>query len=109
MGDLDGKVCLVTGGGPGIGRGSAEGLADAGGLVALASRSRDKLETAVAGLRARGATAEAFAADVTDEAQVVALFAAVVGRFGRLDVLVNNAGTFEGGPLDEMTLETWQR
>jgi len=109
MGELDGKVCLVTGGATGIGKGIALEFARAGALVALASRSREKLEAASAEIRAEGATAEAFPADVTDEPQVVGLFAAVARRFGRLDVLVNNAGTFEGGPLDELSLESWRR
>ncbi len=60
-------------------------------------------------LRARGAQALAIPTDVTDEAQVVALFEHVAREFGRLDILINNAGAFDGGPLDELSLETWQK
>ena len=112
MGKLDGKVALVTGGNRGIGQAIARGLAREGAAVVLAARDAGRLEAAAAGLVREGAAAPdrvlAVPADVTDEAQVENLFARAMERFGRLDVLVNNAGAFDGGPLDELTLETWE-
>src|SRR5207244_1627002 len=58
---------------------------------------------------AAGATVLAVPADVTDEGQVEGLFARTMERFGRLDLLVNNAGAFDGGPLEELTLEAWDK
>jgi NAD(P)-dependent dehydrogenase (short-subunit alcohol dehydrogenase family) len=56
-----------------------------------------------------GATADVIPADVTVEADVVALFAQTMERFGRLDILVNNSGAFDGGPLEDLSLETWRK
>ena len=107
MGRLEGKVVLVTGGGRGIGKGIARGMVAEGAAVAIASRQSQTLEQTAAELSAGGASVLAVPADVADEAQVERLFAAVLERFGRLDVLVNNAGAFEGGPLEELSLADW--
>jgi NAD(P)-dependent dehydrogenase (short-subunit alcohol dehydrogenase family) len=108
MGQLDGKVALVTGASRGIGRGIARGLAAEGAAVVLAARSADQLQEAAAEVEAAGGQALVVPADVSDEAQVQALFANAKERFGRLDLLVNNAGAFDGGPLHELSLEAWQ-
>jgi NAD(P)-dependent dehydrogenase (short-subunit alcohol dehydrogenase family) len=109
MGKLDGKVALVTGANRGIGRGIARGLAREGAAVVLAARGEMPLEETAAELRAAGGSALALPTDVTNESQVEDLFSAVTQRFERLDVLVNNAGAFDGGPLDELTTEAWDK
>jgi NAD(P)-dependent dehydrogenase (short-subunit alcohol dehydrogenase family) len=109
VGGLDGKVVLVTGGSRGIGKGIARGMAGEGASVAVAARPSEALTETERELRDAGATVLAVPTDVTDEGQVGRLFAAVVDRFGRLDVLVNNAGAFDGGPLDELSLEAWNK
>ena len=109
MGGLDGKVVLVTGGGRGIGKGIARGMLKEGASVAISGRSADTLETAKTELSSLGGRVLPVPTDVTDEHQVEKLFQAVMGEFGRLDVLVNNAGAFDGGPLDELSLEAWNR
>ena len=108
MGQLDGKIAIITGGGTGIGKGIAKAFAAEGAGVVLASRNAAKLEAAGAELRASGANVLVVPTDVTDEAQVVALFERTLAELGRVDILVNNSGTFEGGPLDELSLEVWQ-
>jgi NAD(P)-dependent dehydrogenase (short-subunit alcohol dehydrogenase family) len=109
MGGLDGKVVLVTGGGRGIGKGIARGMVKEGAKVAISGRSEETLANAKKELTELGGTVLAVPADVTDERQVEQLFQAVMGEFGRLDVLVNNAGAFDGGPLDELSLDAWNR
>lgn len=109
MGKLIGKVALITGGNRGIGAAVARAFAREGCAVALAARDEAKLAETAGALEASGAAVLAVPADVTDEAQVEALFARVMERFGRLDILVNNAGAFDGGPLDELSLETWEK
>jgi len=109
MGQLDGKVALVTGGNRGIGKGIARGLAAEGAALAITARGADDLERVAAELRAAGADVLAVPADVTDEGQVRDLFCRTLERFGRLDVLVNNAGAFDGGPLDELSVEAWDK
>ena len=109
MGGLDGKVALVTGSSRGIGKGIAQGLAREGASVAITARPSTSLEETAAELRKSGATVLAVPSDVTDEGQVERLFGATMERFGRLDVLVNNAGAFDGGPLDELSLEAWNK
>jgi NAD(P)-dependent dehydrogenase (short-subunit alcohol dehydrogenase family) len=91
-GELKGRVAVVTGGNGGIGLGMARGLAGAGASVVVSGRNAEKSRRAVAELTALGAQAVAIEADVADEAAVEALIRKTVERFGRLDVVVNNAG-----------------
>src|SRR5262245_57492116 len=109
MGQLEGKIALITGAGTGIGKGIARAFAAEGATVILASRNAQHLEATAAELRGRGATVLVIPTDVTDEPQVVALFARALEAYGRLDILINNAGTFDGGPLEELSLETWRK
>jgi NAD(P)-dependent dehydrogenase (short-subunit alcohol dehydrogenase family) len=109
MGRLDGKVVFITGASRGIGRGIAEGFADEGASVIVTARSEAALGDLSRTLSERGANVLPVKADVTDEHQVKEAFQKGLERFGRLDVLVNNAGIFDGGPIDELTLETWDR
>ncbi|MFJ6935885.1 SDR family oxidoreductase [Streptomyces sp. NPDC101132] len=103
------KIAVVTGAGSGIGRSVALALAAAGWSLALAGRRREALEETA---EAAGETADVLCvpADVSDPASVTALFAAVRERYGRLDLLFNNAGTFGPGgvPLDELSYEDWR-
>jgi NAD(P)-dependent dehydrogenase (short-subunit alcohol dehydrogenase family) len=109
MGKLDGKVAIVTGGNRGIGAAIAEAFAREGCAVVLAARDEGRLAETASQLEAGGATVLAVPTDISDEEQVEALFARATERFGRLDILVNNAGAFDGGPLDELTLEAWEK
>jgi NAD(P)-dependent dehydrogenase (short-subunit alcohol dehydrogenase family) len=98
-------VALVTGAGSGIGRASALALLADGWQVALVGRRREALEQTVA---QSGAEALTVPCDVSDAAAVEAAFAATVGRFGRLDMLFNNAGTNTAAkPIDELTVDEW--
>ncbi|MGZ8626985.1 MAG: SDR family NAD(P)-dependent oxidoreductase [Actinomycetota bacterium] len=96
-------ACIVTGAGRGIGAATARMLAAEGASVLLVARSADALEEAARACRG----AEPFAADVTDPAAAEAIVAACVERFGRIDVLVNGAGTSTVRPLEELTDEEW--
>jgi len=109
MFDLKGRVAVVTGGNGGIGLGMARGLANAGARIVIAARDADKSRAAVQELAGRGAEAHAVATDVTDEGAVERLIAATLERFGRLDVLVNNAGMNIRKPAHELALDEWRR
>lgn len=109
MGRLDGKVAIVTGGNRGIGAAIGALYAREGCAVVLAARDAARLEETAAGIAAAGGTVLPVPCDVTQEDQVEALFAATRERFHRLDILVNNAGAFDGGPLDELSLATWEK
>jgi len=103
------KVAIVTGAGSGIGRASALALVKAGFHVALAGRRADALEATRAAAGDGADRVLAVPTDATDPAAVKALFAAVKEKFGRLDVLFNNAGTGAPPvPLDELTVEQWR-
>lgn len=103
--DFTDSVVLVTGGGTGIGRAITDAFADAGATVVITGRRRERLEEALAGRPAERAVA--MTADVSDAGQVAGLVAAVVERFGRLDVVVSNAAGYESGPLTELADEAW--
>jgi NAD(P)-dependent dehydrogenase (short-subunit alcohol dehydrogenase family) len=109
MGQLDGKVAIVTGGNKGIGKGIARGLAKEGASIVIAARGLDTMKRTEEELNARGAAVLAVPTDVTDEKQVKDLFDKTMQRFKRLDVLVNNAGAFDGGPLEDISVETWDK
>lgn len=105
---LRGKSALVTGGARRIGRGIALALAGAGADVALTYlKSKDDAARTAAEIEALGCRALAVECDVRSEASVRQAIAAIIGRFGRLDVLVNNAAVFETAPLENLTLEQW--
>jgi len=105
--DLTGRVALVTGGNGGIGLGMARGLAKAGCTIMVAGRNAEKNAAAVAELKALGADCDAMAVDVANEAACRAMPEAARARFGRLDVLVNNAGVAKGGRPQTLSLEDW--
>ncbi|MFG2866634.1 SDR family oxidoreductase [Streptomyces sp. NPDC048338] len=102
------RVAVVTGAGSGIGRSVARALADAGWSLALAGRRREALEETAAAVTS-GETL-CVPTDVTSPQAVTALFEAVRDRFGRVDLLFNNAGTFAGGgvPVEDLDYETWR-
>jgi 2-dehydro-3-deoxy-D-gluconate 5-dehydrogenase len=105
--DLTGRVAIVTGGNGGIGLGMARGLATAGAAVVVAARDEAKSAEAVRELEGLGARAVAVRVDVTEAASCRAMVQSTLDRFGRLDVLVNNAGTNIRKQPQEYTLEEW--
>lgn len=105
MGDPRGRVALVTGASSGIGAATARVLADAGLRVAVCARRKDRLEHLAAELIARGSEATAHAVDVTDALAVRAMVDEVTARWGRLDVLVNNAGRGLAAAFEQTTAE----
>ena len=109
MDKLNGKVALITGASQGIGQGIADAFAAEGASLILSSRNAELLDQNAETLLEAGANVLVVPADVTNEAQVKELFRRTMERFERLDILVNNAGIFDGGPLDELSVETWDR
>jgi NAD(P)-dependent dehydrogenase (short-subunit alcohol dehydrogenase family) len=104
--DLDGKVAIVTGGGSGIGRQMAQGLAEAGAELVLCARKLERVQEAAAELPTR---ALALPVDVSDQESVDAMLARVIHEFGRVDILVNNAGTVWGAAPEDIPLKGWQK
>ena len=109
MFDLSGKIAVVTGGNGGIGLGIAEGLAGAGADIVVAARSREKTARAVEHLEGLGVKALGLTVDVQDEASVAAMVDSTVEQFGRLDVLVNNAGIGIRKAPEDYTLDEWEQ
>ena len=105
--NLAGKVAIVTGGNGGIGLGMARGLAEAGAAVAIVGRNEDKSNVAVADLRQGGAKAISVVADVTDPAAVADMARRVSREFGRIDILINNAGINIRKPPHTLDIAEW--
>lgn len=105
---LEGKTAVITGASKGLGKAMALALGDAGARVVLVSRNLDQLQETAGAVRKQGAQAEAFAADVKDEQQVRRLEKEVVEKFGRVQILINNAGTNLRKPLTEFALDEWK-
>ncbi len=106
---LAGKVIIITGASSGLGEATARHLAARGAALVLAARRIEKLQALVAELEAGGVQAMAQATDVTDAAQVQALADAALKRFGRIDVLINNAGIMPLAPLAKLKVDEWSR
>lgn len=104
---LSGKTALITGASKGLGRAMAVALGSAGATLALASRDISKLEETAVAVRATGARAEIFRADVAIEAQVAQLEKDVASKMGKIQILINNAGVNVRKGITEFTLEDW--
>jgi NAD(P)-dependent dehydrogenase (short-subunit alcohol dehydrogenase family) len=107
MKQLTNQVAVITGANRGIGKAIATLFAAEGASLALCARNGETLEVVADELRAQGTEVLAQTCDVSNEAHVERFFAAVSSHFGRADILVNNAGAFDGGPLDQVTLNDW--
>jgi NAD(P)-dependent dehydrogenase (short-subunit alcohol dehydrogenase family) len=106
---LAGRVALVTGASSGLGRHFAQVLAGAGAGVALLARRRERLEELSREIMARGGRAAAIACDVADSASVESAVSEALARLGRLDILINNAGTVVSKPMLEHSEAEWDR
>ncbi len=107
MFDLTGKVAIVTGGNGGIGLGMAKGLAGAGAAIVVAARNAEKSAVAVKQLQALGAKARFIVVDVRNEASVKALVEQTGLDYGRIDILINNAGINVRKPPQDIALDEW--
>jgi NADP-dependent 3-hydroxy acid dehydrogenase YdfG len=106
---LTGTVAIVTGASSGIGEATARSLAEHGATVAVVARRKDRLDSLVTAIESAGGTALAVAADITDRTQAERAVATVVDRFGRLDILINNAGLMLLGPILGADVDEWER
>jgi NAD(P)-dependent dehydrogenase (short-subunit alcohol dehydrogenase family) len=109
MFDLSGRVAIVTGGSVGLGRQMAEGLAEMGANLVLCARKKERCEQAAAELQKLGVQVLAVGCDVKNPASIQKVADATVKHFGRIDILINNAGTSWGAPVESMTLEQWNK
>lgn len=106
---LDGRTALVTGGGQGIGRGFAHALGEAGAAVTVVDLVLERAETVAHELAQKGVDTIAVAADVAKEDQVAAMVAAVMQKWGKLTIGVNNAGIGVWADAESMALDAWRR
>ena len=105
---LEGKSALITGAGRGIGRGIALAFAEQGCAVACVARTRVEVDETAEAVRAQGGQALAFTCDVTDDAVVASAVDAALTEFGKLDLLVNNAGYACFKPITELSAKEWR-
>jgi NAD(P)-dependent dehydrogenase (short-subunit alcohol dehydrogenase family) len=107
--DLTGRVAIVSGGSMGLGRQMAEGLAEMGANLVLCARKKDRCEAAAESLRHLGVEVLALGCDVKDKSSIDDVVEKTLARFGRIDILINNAGVSWGAPIEEMTLDQWDK
>src|SRR5215472_10678837 len=102
--DLTGRVAIVTGGSIGLGRQMAEGLAEMGAQLVLCARKEERCHQAAADLRKLGVKAISLGCDVKSPSSVQEVVDETLSQFGRIDILINNAGISWGTPAEEMSL-----
>jgi NAD(P)-dependent dehydrogenase (short-subunit alcohol dehydrogenase family) len=107
--DLTGRVGFITGGSIGLGRQMAEGLAEMGANVVLCARKKERCEGAAEELKALGVSTLALGCDVTNRASIQEAVQTTLSQFGRIDILINSAGTSWGAPAEDMRLEDWNK
>ncbi len=107
--DLTGRVAIITGGSIGLGRQMAEGLAEMGAHVVLCARKKERCEQAAAELCQLGVQMLALACDVKDPASIQQVVEETLSVFGRIDILINNAGVSWGAPAEQMRIEDWNK
>jgi len=106
---VEGKVIVITGASSGMGEAAARHLASLGSKVVLGARRADRLEALVTEIKAAGGSALAIVTDVTDRAQVANLIDTAVRTYGRIDVLINNAGIMPLSALESLKVDEWDR
>jgi NADP-dependent 3-hydroxy acid dehydrogenase YdfG len=109
MSGIEGKVVVITGGSSGLGEATAKLLAERGAKVMLGARREENLERIVSEIEDSGGVAAYRVTDVTSQDQVENLVAGAVEEFGRIDVLVNNAGLMPLSPLDALKVDEWEQ
>src|ERR1700692_3188355 len=107
--DLSGRVALITGGSLGLGRQMAEGLAEMGANLVLCARKKERCQQAAEELQKVGVRALALGCDVKDPASIRAVVENTVNEFGRIDILINNAGTSWGALTEDISLQQWTK
>jgi NAD(P)-dependent dehydrogenase (short-subunit alcohol dehydrogenase family) len=107
--NLSGRVAIITGGSMGLGRQMAEGLAEMGANLVLCARKKERCEQAAEELKRLGVETLALGCDVKNPGDVQGVVEATAARFGRIDILINNAGTSWGAPVEAMKLEHWNK
>ncbi len=107
--DLTGRVAIITGGSIGLGRQMADGLAEMGANLVLCARNEERCAQAAAELQQLGIKAIARACDVKNQTSVREMVEVALSEFGRIDILINNAGVSWGAPVEQMRLEDWTK
>ncbi|MHC5736053.1 SDR family oxidoreductase [Nostoc sp.] len=109
MSEIENKVVIVTGASSGLGEATAKRLAASGAKLMLAARREDRLKELVAAIAKSGGTATYQVTDVADRAQMEVLAKETLNTYGRIDVLINNAGLMPLSPLDQLKVEEWDQ
>jgi NADP-dependent 3-hydroxy acid dehydrogenase YdfG len=107
--NISGKVVVITGASSGLGEATARYLAERGAIVVLGARRAERLQTLVDEITRAGGKGFALVTDVTDAAQVQALVDAAIEKYGRVDVILNNAGVMPHSPLERRKVDDWDR
>ena len=107
--NIKGKVVVITGASSGLGEATAKHLSAEGAIVVLGARRSDRIRSLADELNAKGGKALAVATDVTHHDQVKKLVDAAVDKFGRIDVMINNAGLMPHSPLERLKIDDWNR